>query len=89
MYTGDSGDRRPPWTDDQAWLGQIASSRKSDEQVGILHEWAVAAGGRITSTGEDLVMELPRKLPQGLALTGLQQAAQELRVPVQMTGTRF
>jgi len=89
VSTGDSGDRRPPWTDDQAWLGQIASSRKADEQVGILHEWAVAAGGGIISTGGSLLLELPRKLPQGLALTGLQQAAQELRVPVQMTGTLF
>jgi predicted P-loop ATPase len=76
----------PPWTDDRAWIAEIARAPGRDAKISKVMAWGQAAGGDVCTANGTLGIVLPPSLKKGMALNELHRFARELHIEVSMGG---
>jgi hypothetical protein len=76
----------PPWTDDRAWIAEIARAPGRDAKISKVMAWGQAAGGDVRTANGTLGIVLPPSLKKGMALNELHRFARELHIEVSMGG---
>jgi hypothetical protein len=76
----------PPWTDDRAWIAEIARAPGRDAKISKVMAWGQAAGGDVRTANGTLGIVLPPNLKKGMALNELHRIARDLHIEVSMGG---